>query len=148
MDRGGDLLWTWHGVGRRNRQNIPQGMKGICCNQSDRGASQPATDASPPVRTPQAPRDASLVEHTNDRGTIQPPASRTMRSRAETAFDNMCANKINVAIIIIVVQPVCLYRRTHFMISSLHVTQVMMLMMMMTTRNACGSVCNLYASAV
>ena len=85
-------------------------MKGICCNQSDRGASQP----------PQAPRDASLVEHTNDRGAIQP------------AFDNMCANKINVAIIIIVVQPVCLYRRTPFMISSLHVTKVMMLIMIMT----------------
>ena len=103
MDRGGDLLWTWHGVGRRNRQNIPQGMKGICCNQSDRGASQPATDASPPVGTPQAPSDASLVEHTNDRGAIQPAASRTMRSRAETSFDNMVANKINFAIIIIVI---------------------------------------------
>ena len=109
-------------------------MKGICCNQSDRGASQPATDASPPAGTPQAPSDASLVEHTNDRGAIQPAASRTMRSRAETAFDNMCANKINVAIIIIVVQPVCLYRRTPFMISSLHVTKVMMLNMIMTTR--------------
>ena len=119
---GGDLLWTCQGVGRRNRQNIPQGMKGICCNQSDRGASQPAKDASPPAGTPQAPRDASLVEHTNDRGAIQP------------AFDNMCANKINVAIIIIVVQPVCLYRRTPFMISSLHVTKVMMLIMIMTTR--------------
>ena len=109
MDRGGDLLWTCQGVGRRNRQNIPQGMKGICCNQSDRGASQPAKDASPPAGTPQAPRDASLVEHTNDRGAIQP------------AFDNMCANKINVAIIIIVVQPVCLYRRTPFMIPGLYV---------------------------
>ena len=62
-----------------------------------------------------------------------------MRSRAETAFDNMCANKINVAIIIIVVQPVCLYRRTHFMISSLHVTKVMMLIMIMTARRYCGS---------
>ena len=71
-----------------------------------------------------------------------------MRSRAETAFDNMCANKINVAIIIIVVQPVCLCRRTHFMISSLHVTKVMMLIMIMTTRRGCGSLCNLYASAV
>ena len=129
-------LWTCQGVGRRNRQNIPQGMKGICCNQSDRGASQPAKDASPPAGTPQAPRDASLVEHTNDRGAIQP------------AFDNMCANKINVAIIIIVVQPVCLYRRTPFMISSLHVTKVMMLIMIMTTRRGCGSLCNLYASAV
>ena len=126
MDRGGDLLWTWQGVGRRNRQNIPQGMKGICCNQSDRGASQP----------PQAPRDASLVEHTNDRGAIQP------------AFDNMCANKINVAIIIIVVQPVCLYRWTPFMMSSLHVIKVMMLIVIMTTRRHCGSLCNLYASAV
>ena len=81
-------------------------------------------------------------------GAIQPAASRTMRSRAETAFDNMCANKINVAIIIIVVQPVCLYRRTPFMISSLHVTKVMMLNMIMTTRRGCGSLCNLYASAV
>ena len=88
------------------------------------------------------------MEHTNDRGAIQPAASRTMRSRAETAFDSMCANKINVAIIIIVVQPVCLYRRTHFMISSLHVTKVMMLIMIMTTRRGCGSLCNLYASAV
>ena len=145
---GGDLLWTCQGVGRRNRQNIPQGMKGICCNQSDRGASQPAKDASPPAGTPQAPRDASLVEHTNDRGAIQPAASRTMRSRAETAFDNMCANKINVAIIIIVVQPVCLCRRTPFKISFLHLSMVMMLIIMMTTRRDCGSLCNLYASAV
>ena len=76
------------------------------------------------------------MEHTNDRGAIQP------------AFDNMCANKINVAIIIIVVQPVCLYRRTPFMISSLHVTKVMVLIMIMTTRRGCGSLCNLHASAV
>ena len=55
-----------------------------------------------------------------------------MRSLAETAFDSMCANKVNVAIIIIVVQPVCLYRRTPFMISSLHVTKVMVLIMIMT----------------
>ena len=103
MDRGGDLLWTWHGVGRRNRQNIPQGMEGICCNQSDRGASQPATDASPPAGTPQGPSDASLVEHC-DRGLFSLGLPETMRSRAERAFDNMCANKINVAIIIIVVQ--------------------------------------------
>ena len=147
MDRGGDLLWTWHGVGRRNRQNIPQGMKGICCNQSDRGASQPATDASPPAGTPQGPSDASLVEHC-DRGLFSLGLPETLRSRAERAFDNMCANKINVAIIIIVVQPVCLYRRTPFMISSLHVTKVMMLIMIMTTRRGCGSLCNLCASAV
>ena len=62
-----------------------------------------------------------------------------MRSRAETAFDNMCANKINVAIIIIVVQPVCLCRRTPFMISSLHVTKVVILIMIMTARRYCGS---------
>ena len=71
-----------------------------------------------------------------------------MRSRAERAFDNMCANKINVAIIIIVVQPVCLYRRTPFMISSFHVTKVMMLNMIMSTRCDCGSLCNLNASAI
>ena len=62
-----------------------------------------------------------------------------MRSRAETAFDNMYANKINVAIIIIVVQPVCLCRRTPFMISSLHVTKVVILIMIMTARRYCGS---------
>ena len=77
--------------------------------------------------------------NTNDRGAIQPAASRTMRSRAETAFDNMCANKINVAIIIIVVQPLCLCRRPHFMRTSLHVTKVMMLIMIMSARRCCGS---------
>ena len=45
-------------------------------------------------------------------------------------------------------QPVCLCRRTPFMISSLHVTKVMMLIMIMTTRRDCSSLCNLYASAV
>ena len=81
------------------------------------------------------------------RGAIQPAGSRTMRSRAETAFDNMIANKIKFAIIINM-QPVYLCRRTPFMISSLHVTKVMMLNMIMTTRRGCGSLCNLYASAV
>ena len=52
------------------------------------------------------------MEHTNDRGAIQPGASRTMRSRAETAFDNMCANKINVAIIIIVARALLSVRRS------------------------------------
>ena len=66
-----------------------------------------------------------------------------MRSRAETAFDNMFANKTKFAIIIIVMQPVCLCRRTPFMISSLHVTKVIMLIIIMTTRKDCGSVCNL-----
>ena len=45
-------------------------------------------------------------------------------------------------------QPVCLCRRTPFMIRSLHMTKVMMLNMIMTTRWDCGSLCNLYASAV
>ena len=45
-------------------------------------------------------------------------------------------------------QPVCLCRRTPFMISSLHFTVVVMLIMKMSTRRDCGSVCNLYASAV
>ena len=46
-------------------------------------------------------------------------------------------------------QPVCLCRRTPFMmISSLHVTEVMMLIMIMTTRRHCGSLRNLCASAV
>ena len=45
-------------------------------------------------------------------------------------------------------QLVSLCRRTPFMTSSFHVTKVMMLIMIMTTRRCCGSVCNLYASAV
>ena len=45
-------------------------------------------------------------------------------------------------------QPAYLCRRTPFMISSLHMTNVMMLDMIMTTRKGCGSLCNLYASAV
>ena len=73
-----------------------------------------------------------------------------MRSRAETAFDNMSANKINVAsnIVIIDMQPVCLCRRTPFMISSLQLTMLMTLIMIMTTKKDCDSVCNLYASDV
>ena len=64
------------------------------------------------------------------------------RGAIQPAFDNMIANKINFAIII-VMQPVYLRRRTPFMISSLHVTKVMMLNMIMTTRRGCGSLCNL-----
>ena len=80
-------------------------------------------------------------------GALQPATSRAMRSRAAGTFDATFASKINVAIIIIM-QPLYLCRRTPFMISSLHVTKVMMLNMIMTTRRGCGSLCNLYASAV
>ena len=56
-----------------------------------------------------------------------------MRSRAAGTFDATFAMKINGAIIIIIImQPVYLCRRTPFMISSLHVTKVMMLNMIMT----------------
>ena len=56
----------------------------------------------------------------------------------------------DIIIVIIVMQLVSLCRRTPFMISSLHVhvIWVMMLIMIMTTRRDCGSLCNLYASAV
>ena len=81
------------------------------------------------------------------RGALQPETPPTMRSRAAGTFDATFAIKINVAIIIIM-QPVYLCRRTPFMISSLHVTKVMMLIMIMTMRKCCGSQCNLYASAV
>ena len=80
------------------------------------------------------------------RGALQPETPRTMRSRAAGTFDATFVIKINVAIIIM--QLVYLCRRTLFMISSLHVTKVMMLNMIMTTRRGCGSLCNLYASAV
>ena len=80
-------------------------------------------------------------------GALQPETPPIMRSRAKGTFDATFAAKINVAIIIIM-QPVYLCRRTPFMISSLHVTKVMMLNMIMTTRRGCGSLCNLYASAV
>ena len=119
-------------------------------------------------------------------GALQPETPPTMRSRAAGTFDATFAIKINVAIIIIITQPVYLCRRTPFMISSLHatkvmmlnmimtheeglwlsmqpvhlcrrtpfmisalhMTKVMMLNMIMTTRRDCGSLCNLYASAV
>ena len=65
-------------------------------------------------------------------GALQPETPRTMRSRAAGTFDATFVIKINVAIIIIM-QPVYLCRRTPFMmISSLHVTKVMMLIMIMT----------------
>ena len=64
-------------------------------------------------------------------GALQPETPPIMRSRAEGTFDATFATKINVAIIIIM-QPVYLCRRTPFMISSLHVTKVMMLNMIMT----------------
>ena len=79
-------------------------------------------------------------------GALQPETPPIMRSRAEGTFDATFATKINVAIIIM--QPVYLCRRTPFMISSLHVTKMIMLIMIMTTRWDCGSLCNLYASAV
>ena len=73
-----------------------------------------------------------------------------MPVRATRAFHTTLPDKINLSIIIVIIvmQPVSLCRRTPFMISSLHVTKVMMLNMIMTTRRGCGSLCNLYASAV
>ena len=70
------------------------------------------------------------------RGALQPAASRAMRVRATRAFHTTLPDKINLSIIIVIIvmQPVSLCRRTPFMISSLHVTNVMMLIMMMTTR--------------
>ena len=60
-----------------------------------------------------------------------------MRVRATRAFHTTLPDKIFLPIIIvlIVMQPVYFCRRTPFMmISSLHVTKVMMLIMIMTTR--------------
>ena len=76
-----------------------------------------------------------------------------MQMKATRAFHTTLPDKINrsiiiVIIVIIVMQPVSLCRRTPFMISSFHVTKVMMLNLIMTTRKGCGSLCNLYASAV
>ena len=59
-----------------------------------------------------------------------------MRVRAARAFHTTLPDKIILPIIIvlIVMQPVYLCRRTPFMmISSLHVTKVMMLIMILTT---------------
>ena len=82
-------------------------------------------------------------------GALQPATSRAMRMQATRLFHSTLLVKINLSIIIIIVmQPVSLCRRTPFMISSFHVTKVMMLIMIMTTRKGCGSLCNLYASAV
>ena len=73
-----------------------------------------------------------------------------MPVRATRAFHTTLPDKIIIPIIIVIIvmQLVCLCRRTPFMISSLHVTKVMMLNMIMTTRCDCGSLCNLYTSAV
>ena len=56
-----------------------------------------------------------------NRGALQPATPPTMRSQAAGAFDSTFANKRNFAIIIIVMQPVCLCRRTPFIISSSYV---------------------------
>ena len=84
------------------------------------------------------------------RGALQPEAPRAMPVRATRAFHTTLPDKIIIPIIIVIIvmQLVCLCRRTPFMISSLHVTKVMMLNMIMTTRRGCGFLCNLYASAV
>ena len=84
------------------------------------------------------------------RGALQPAASRAMQMQATRAFHTMLPDKMNfsIIIVIIVMQLVSLCRRTPFMISSFHVTKVMMMNMIMTTRKGCGSLCNLYASAV
>ena len=70
--------------------------------------------------------------------------------RATRAFHTTLPDKIIIPIIIVIIvmQLVSLCRRTLFMTSSFHVTKVMMLNMIMTTRRGCGSLCNLYASAV
>ena len=83
-------------------------------------------------------------------GALQPATSRAMRRQATRLFSQHVPVKINppIIIFIIVMQPVSLCRRTPFMISSLHVTKVMMLNMIMTTRCDCGFLCNLYTSAV
>jgi len=77
-------------------------------------------------------------------------ASRAMQMQATRAFHTTLPEKINLSIIIVIIvmQLVSLCRRTPFMISSFHVTKVMMLIMIMTTRRGCGSLCNLCASAV
>ena len=73
-----------------------------------------------------------------------------MPVRATRAFHTTLPDKITLPfiIVLIVMPPVYLCRRTPFMISSFHVTKVMMLNMIMTTRKGCGFLCNLYASAV
>ena len=57
-----------------------------------------------------------------------------MPVRATRAFHTTLPDKIIIPIIIVIIvmQLVCLCRRTPFMISSLHVTKVMMLNMIMT----------------
>ena len=64
-----------------------------------------------------------------------------MQMQATRAFHTTLPDKINLSIIIVIIvmQPVSLCRRTPFMISSLHVTKVIMLIMIMTTRRDCGS---------
>ena len=79
------------------------------------------------------------------RGALQPAASRAMQMQATRAFHTMLPDKMNLSIIIVIIvmQPVCLCRRTPFMISSLQLTMLMTPIMIMTTKKDCDSVCNL-----
>ena len=119
------------------------------CKKHRHGKEREALDTKQSIISEYA-GDPESETMPDTRGALQPAASRAMQMQATRAFHTMLPDKMNLSIIIVIIvmQPVCLCRRTPFMISSLHVTKVIMLIMSMTTRWDCGSLCNLYASAV
>ena len=119
------------------------------CKKHRHGKEREALDTKQSIISEYA-GDPESETMPDTRGALRPAASRAMQMQATRAFHTMLPDKMNLSIIIVIIvmQPVCLCRRTPFMISSFHVTKVMMLNMIMTTRKGCGSLCNLYASAV
>ena len=120
------------------------------CKKHRHGKEREALDTKQSIISEYA-GDPESETMPDTRGALRPAASRAMQMQATRAFHTMLPDKMNLSIIIVIIvmQPVCLCRRTPFMmISSLHVTEVMMLNMIMTTRRGCGSLRNLYASAV
>ena len=119
------------------------------CKKHRHGKEREALDTKQSIISEYA-GDPESETMPDTRGALQPAASRAMQMQATRAFHTTLPEKINLSIIIVIIvmQLVSLCRRTPFMISSFHVTKVMMLIMIMTTRRGCGSLCNLYASAV
>ena len=107
------------------------------CKKHRHGKEREALDTKQSIISEYA-GDPESETMPDTRGALRPAASRAMQMQATRAFHTMLPDKMNLSIIIVII----------VMISSLHVTKVMMLNMIMTTRRGCGSLRNLYASAV
>ena len=102
------------------------------CKKHRHGKEREALDTKQSIISEYA-GDPESETMPDTRGALRPAASRAMQMQATRAFHTMLPDKMNLSIIIVII----------VMISSLHVTKVMMLNMIMTTRRGCGSLCNL-----